>query len=102
MGAAGMKLRLQAILQESQLEQIGAVGEEHAQALVVFFIEHDGKCSAGCARIKQTVGARFATDPLEVGPPLAAPVVLWRFWMRYTGAKKPGAALAIAMQTSQP
>jgi hypothetical protein len=63
-----MKLRIQSVLQERQER---ASVDEFAVALVVFFVELDGRCYAGCTRVKQTVGASYATAPLEVGPPEA-------------------------------
>jgi len=63
-----MRLRVQTVLQERQV--LGGP-DEHAIALIAFFVEHDGQCFAGCCRVKQTVGAEYAEAPLEVGPPLA-------------------------------
>jgi hypothetical protein len=61
-----MKLRIQTILQERQ--ELGT-SSEYATALVAFFVEDGGRCFAGCCRVKQTVGAKFADSALEVGAP---------------------------------
>src|SRR5437016_14532233 len=63
-----MKLRIQSVLQEAQER---GTSSEFAVALVVFFVESDGRCYAGCSRVKQTVGASYDQAPLEISAPLA-------------------------------
>jgi len=62
-----VKLKIQTILQERQELDTSS---EFAQAVVAFLIEEAGLCFAGCCRVKQTVGAKFADAPLEVGSPI--------------------------------
>lgn len=62
------KIRVKSVLQERQER---GTDDEFATALVVFFIQVEQRCYAGCSRVKQTVGAAYEDAPLEVGEPEA-------------------------------
>lgn len=62
-----MNLSIQSVLQEAQER---GTPDEFATALVVFFVEVNGRCFAGCCRVKQAVGGEYGDAPLEISSPV--------------------------------